>query len=105
MLGAFGAHYLKARISAELLVSFQTGVQYHLAHALALMALALSNRSLPRVALAWTVGICVFSGTLYLYAITGTKFFAMITPLGGLCFMAGWLMLIFQSKQIDRKAD
>ncbi|MEQ1932822.1 MAG: DUF423 domain-containing protein [Fimbriimonadaceae bacterium] len=105
LLGAFGAHFLKSRITPELLVSFQTGVHYHLAHALALLALALSNRPFPRVFLAWTIGICIFSGTLYLYALTGSKVFAMITPLGGMCLMAGWVMLAFQSNRIERKAE
>ena len=105
LLGAFGAHYLKSRISPEMLSSFQTGVQYHLAHALALLALALSNRYNPRVFLAWTIGICIFSGTLYLYAVTGIKVFAMITPLGGLSLIVGWIMLAFQSNRIERSAD
>ncbi|MEQ1823321.1 MAG: DUF423 domain-containing protein [Fimbriimonadaceae bacterium] len=105
LLGAFGAHLLKSRISAELLTVFQTGVHYHLAHAIALLAVVLSGQPLRRVFTLWIVGISIFSGTLYLYAITGQKFFAMITPLGGLCLMAGWLSLVFQSKDTERNAD
>src|SRR5689334_8053987 len=94
-LGAFGAHGLKARLSPGMLEVYKTGVQYHLAHALAMLLLAaLSDRISVRLP-AWLflVGIVLFSGSLYLLAISGVGILGAITPLGGLCFLAGWAVL------------
>lgn len=96
-LGAFGAHGLRERIPAERLEVYQTGVQYHLLHALAiLLVVALASRIGPgwrRVAWLFAVGIAIFGGSLYLLAITGTRWLGAITPVGGLCFIVGWAML------------
>jgi uncharacterized membrane protein YgdD (TMEM256/DUF423 family) len=97
-LGAFGAHGLRGRLSPDMLAVFETGVRYHLYHTLALLALAVL---LPRldgrapVAAGWlfTVGIVVFSGSLYALAMTGVTTLGAITPLGGLAFLAGWVAL------------
>ena len=77
---------------------YQTGVQYHMIHALALLALAaLAERVRFTAAVGWLFifGVVVFSGSLYLLAITGDRWLGAITPLGGLCFLAGWGMLAF----------
>lgn len=96
--GAFGAHALKTRLSAELLAVFETAARYQLYHALALLAVAaLLPRwpAPPLRAAGWLflIGTVLFSGSLYLLALTGTRWLGAITPLGGLCFIAGWLSL------------
>ncbi|MEE9383898.1 MAG: DUF423 domain-containing protein [Nannocystaceae bacterium] len=95
--GAFGAHGLRGRISEEMLGVYQTGALYHLVHAVALLALALYGRAtgqdvrLP--AALWWVGIGLFSGSLYIMAVTGLRAVGMVTPIGGLCMLAGWATL------------
>lgn len=99
-LGAFGAHALKTRLSPELLQTFETGVRYHMYHALALFAVAFAISKWPAsswpVAAGWlfVIGIVVFSGSLYLLAVSGVKWLGAITPIGGVAFIAGWLCLI-----------
>lgn len=99
MLGAFGAHGLKSRISAEMLNIFQTGVQYHFYHALGLLGVGILFYHLPgSVWLKWSgwlmlAGIVIFSGSLYLLALTGTRWLGAVTPLGGISFIAAWIML------------
>ena len=86
MAGAFAAHGLKARLSADALAVFETGARYHMYHALAMAAAALvAARS---AAIAFLAGILLFSGSLYLLALTGLTILGVITPLGGLCLMA-----------------
>ncbi|MFF7706426.1 DUF423 domain-containing protein [Pseudomonas sp. NPDC007930] len=97
-LGAFAAHGLKNRLSAEYLAIFQTGVQYQLIHALALLALAALSSTLQGRLLAWAgglfaVGILLFSGSLYLLTLTGVGKLGIVTPLGGALFLAGWACL------------
>lgn len=97
-LGAFAAHGLKDSLSPEMLVIFQTGVRYHLIHAVALFALGLGiDRLTPRLGnwAGWLFvgGILVFSGTLYLLAVTGVRWLGAITPLGGTALLAGWVLL------------
>ena len=100
-LGAFGAHALKARLSAEMLAVWQTGVQYHLWHALGLVATGLLAQHLPAsipVRLAgWLMlaGIVLFSGSLYVLALSGTRWLGAVTPFGGACFILAWLVLAF----------
>lgn len=96
-LGAFGAHALRERISTESLAIYQTGVQYHMTHALALLALAALGDKVRRIALVgwlFVFGVLIFSGSLYLLAITGTRWMGAITPFGGICFLAGWATLV-----------
>jgi uncharacterized membrane protein YgdD (TMEM256/DUF423 family) len=96
--GAFGAHGLQGFIGARALEIFQTGVQYHLIHALATAALGLSSQSRFRAACAlFTLGTLLFSGSLYLYAITGNAAFVFATPIGGTGFLAGWALLAYQA--------
>ncbi|MDP3847087.1 MAG: DUF423 domain-containing protein [Pseudomonas sp.] len=97
-LGAFAAHALKSRLSPEYLAVFQTGVHYQMLHALVLLALALLVRQLPGRLLRaagclFTLGIVLFSGSLYALTLSGISALGMITPLGGLAFLAGWLCL------------
>jgi len=97
-LGAFGAHGLRGRISPDVMAIFETGVRFHMYHALALLAVgwAASRSSGHAVQVAgWSfvAGIVVFSGSLYLLAVTGARGFGAITPVGGIAFLAGWTAL------------
>ena len=99
-LGAFGAHALKSRVDESLLAVWQTAVLYHLVHAVAIIASALAAAHWPGAAMraagwAMTAGILLFSGSLYLLVISGVRMLGAITPLGGLAFIAGWLLLAF----------
>ena len=101
--GAFGAHGLKTRVSPEMLATFETGARYHMYHALALFAVAwLTTRAGAGgagVKLAgvggwmFLAGIVLFSGSLYAYSLTGVRSLAYITPVGGLAFLAGWILV------------
>lgn len=100
VLGAFGAHLLKAKLSERALAIYQTAVQYHMIHALALIALGLWAAQNPHVDTAWpgwafTWGILVFSGSLYTLAITDLHFLGAITPIGGVLFLVGWIQFAF----------
>ena len=98
VLGAFGAHELRDRLTPDTLSVFETGVRYHLYHALGLFAVAWAA---SRWANAWVgaagwllvAGIVTFSGSLYLLAITGIRWLGAITPIGGVCMTAGWIAL------------
>ena len=95
-LGAFGAHALKATLEANgTREIWNTAVLYHLTHAVALVVLALHPASLRLASGLITAGIVIFSGSLYILAITNMKWLGAITPIGGFCFLAGWLWLIF----------
>lgn len=100
-LGAFAAHGLRARLSSELLTTFQTGVQYHMYHALALLGIGVLMINFPATNLlrisAWLMlaGIVLFSGSLYLLSITGVRWLGAITPLGGVCFLVAWAQLVW----------
>jgi len=96
MLGAFGAHGLRERLGT-LIEVYRTGVLYHLVHALAALAVALAADRLRRPRLIvglFGVGVAIFSGTLYLLAITGMTWLGAITPIGGILLMACWAALI-----------
>ena len=98
-LGAFGAHALKARLSADMAAVWQTAVQYHAWHALALFGLGLLMLHWPERAdlglASWLLlaGIVVFSGSLYALALTGARQIGAVTPIGGVLFLAGWAVL------------
>jgi uncharacterized membrane protein YgdD (TMEM256/DUF423 family) len=111
-LGAFAAHGLKGRLSAEYLVVFQTGVQYQLWHALALLAMGLlalqlqvPGRALMAAGSLFVLGTLLFSGSLYLLTLSGFGKLGMITPLGGLAFLAGWLCLGWGAWQMATPAN
>jgi uncharacterized membrane protein YgdD (TMEM256/DUF423 family) len=97
-LGAFAAHGLKARLAPDVLATFEVGVRYQMYHALALFAVAWACTRWPGTlanAAGWlfVAGTLVFSGSLYLLALTGEKWLGAVTPLGGLAFLAGWACL------------
>lgn len=99
-LGAFGAHALKAKLTPDRLKNFQTGIQYQIAHGLGLLLLGTLQEkavNLSQITLSgWllTAGIILFSGSLYVLSLTGMRKLGVITPLGGLCFLAGWVTFI-----------
>ena len=98
-LGAFAAHGLKHQITAESLAIWQTGVQYQMYHALALLAIGLvyqsqASKALKLSGLAFILGSFLFSGSLYALALGAPKALGVITPLGGLSFLVGWAALV-----------
>ncbi len=96
-LGAFGAHRLSDQLSSEMLSIYKTGVLYHLNHAIAILAIALyGNKLLYKSALMFVLGIILFSFSQYIYAQSGNKLFAMITPIGGIFLLIGWALIIFK---------
>jgi uncharacterized membrane protein YgdD (TMEM256/DUF423 family) len=97
-LGAFGAHGLKSQLSTNMLQTFKTGVDYHFYHGLGLLLIGILAVSYPSELVKWsaillTAGIVLFSGSLYALAISGIKWLGAITPLGGISFIAGWVLL------------
>ena len=99
MLGAFGAHALEAPLAAKNLTdTYQTAVQYHFYHTLALLVTGLlmgqqNSKKLRWAALLFAVGILFFSGSLYVLCLTGVRVLGAITPIGGVLFIAGWVLL------------
>ena len=96
--GAFGAHGLRGRLTPDLLEVFETAVRYQMYHALGLLAVAWASEHWPgtvTAAAGWlfVAGIVLFSGSLYLLSLTGTRWLGAVTPLGGAAFLAGWLAL------------
>ena len=102
-LGAFGAHALKARLDDYSQGVWETAVQYHFYHALALLAVGIVALGQPQSTLlrssGWLflLGTLIFSGSLYLLALSGTRWLGAVTPLGGLAFIAGWACLAVAS--------
>lgn len=99
VLGAFGAHALRARLTPDLLAIYNTGVQYHFWHALGLLVIGIVAIQLPSsIVLKWAgwlmlAGIVIFSGSLYVLALSGVRWLGAITPIGGVAFILGWLLL------------
>ncbi|HEX7030153.1 MAG TPA: DUF423 domain-containing protein [Gammaproteobacteria bacterium] len=105
MLGAFGAHALKDRLDAGMLAVWQTAVHYHLVHALGMVAIGFAALHWQQASLAlagWLLaaGIVLFSGSLYLLALTELRWLGAVTPLGGLAFIAGWLGLAWAASRL-----
>ncbi|MDP5031246.1 MAG: DUF423 domain-containing protein [Paraglaciecola sp.] len=99
MLGAFAAHGLKARLTETMLATFQTGVQYQFYHSLGLILIVLLYRQQPSGLMMWSgtlmlAGMVLFSGSLYGLALTRLSWLGPITPLGGMCFVFAWLLLV-----------
>ena len=97
-LGAFGAHALRSKLSPEMAGVYRVGVEYHLFHALALLCTGLyatlrPGRMLDLAAGCFALGVPLFSGSLYALAVTGNRMLGIITPFGGLLFLAGWILL------------
>lgn len=106
ILGAFGAHILKEKLSPELLSTFETGVRYQFYHALGLFIVGIlikdsQNKFFQWAGICFTIGVVFFSGSLYLIStheiigLINYKWAGPLTPIGGLCFIAGWLFLFF----------
>ncbi len=110
-MGAFGAHGLKSVISPEMLTVYQTGVTYQMWHALGLIGIALIRQQAPDSKLLhWAgglmfAGIMLFSGSLYALALLNHHWLGMITPFGGVCFIAGWLLVTLFANQNIRYSD
>lgn len=97
-IGAFGAHGLKPFLSEQMLTVFETGVRYHLIHALGILSAGLSLVYVPLRQFRWAgwaffLGIMLFSGSLYVMSLSGVRGLGMLTPFGGLCFLVGWGLL------------
>ena len=112
LLGAFGAHSLKDRLTEQKLATFQTATDYLGYHALALILVGIlililgesGAKALKKVGIFFTVGIVLFSGSLYALAFDGPRFFGPVTPIGGLFFMIGWFTLaVVVAKQLKAK--
>ncbi len=100
--GAFGAHLLRERLTSEMLAIFEVGVRYQMYHALGLMAAAWAASRWPGVAASsagwlFVAGTVIFSGSLYVLALTGQRAWGAVTPLGGLAFLAGWICLFWSA--------
>ncbi|MCK6547954.1 DUF423 domain-containing protein [Myxococcota bacterium] len=94
-IGAFAAHALKAKLAPDLLAIFETGNRYQMYHALALVLVGVYGLSKPSGLVtgsgwAFVAGTLIFSGSLYLLAVTGTRWLGAITPIGGVAFLVGW---------------
>lgn len=101
-LGAFAAHALKQKLSEEMFNIFEVGVRYHMYHALGLLIVGLaatrfSEANMAPVGWLFIAGTMLFSGSLYALSLSGMKWLGAITPFGGLCFLAGWLLLALKT--------
>ena len=109
-LGAFGAHALRGQLDARAEAVYQTAVEYHFFHTLALLAVALLCRQSARASLsaagwAFSIGLLLFCGSLYLLSITGAGWLGAITPLGGVAFLCGWALLLAASLSAEPGGD
>ena len=100
LFGAFGAHILKSRLSAEDLTIFETAVRYQMYHALGIMIMAVTGFYIPDNLISlpsyfMIFGTIIFSGTLYLIVFTNLRWMGAITPIGGLCLILGWLIFAY----------
>ena len=101
-LGAFGAHGLRAVLSAEMLAVFETGVRYQMYHALALLgcgALQAAGYPTRTASLLFVVGTALFSGSLYGLALLDLRWLGPVTPIGGVAFLAGWTALLIAARK------
>ena len=111
ILGAFGAHMLKEMISTQSLLSYKTGILYHFIHTISsfcvlIMALHFNEKSLIKAFWMFVIGICLFSGSIYIlslksvFGLNNLKLIGALTPIGGIFFILGWLQIIYSSTQI-----
>lgn len=100
-IGAFGAHMLKQKLSTDMLAVFEIGVRYQMYHALAICLTAIIASGWAPFA-GWTffLGIVIFSGSLYILALTGIRSWGAITPIGGVILLAGWVFLLITALKI-----
>ena len=103
-IGAFGAHGLKENLTTDMLEVYKTGVLYQFIHTIVLLVLSLTNFIKTNVSsVFFLLGIILFSFSLYIYSTSGITFFAMITPIGGVCFLIGWLWIIVDVIKTKKK--
>lgn len=99
-IGAFGAHMLEGKITADEMAIYETGVHYHMIHGIAVIITGLAaglfgeSRKLFWAGVLFSAGIIIFSGSLYVLSLSGIKWLGAITPIGGVSFIAGWLILM-----------
>lgn len=101
--GAFGAHMLEARIGTDALAVYETGIRYHMIHGIAILITGLlagvsgNSKGLYWAGSLFIIGTIIFSGSLYILSITGIKWLGAITPIGGVAFIAGWIVLLLSA--------
>lgn len=110
IIGAFGAHGLEPRLSEQMLQRYHTAVDYQFYHSFALLITGLLHYIKPQktlifASIAFSIGILLFSGSLYAYAVSGIRAIAMITPIGGLSFICGWLLLLSMLRTLPNIYD
>ncbi len=98
--GAFGTHALRPRLASDLLAVFETAAKYQMYHALALLLVAVALGKWGGASLVWAgwlfvAGTAVFSGSLYILALTGVRWWGAVTPIGGACFLVGWILVVW----------
>jgi len=103
--GAFGAHALRTKLTPDYLAVFETAARYQMYHALGLLAVAWALSRWPGHLPVWAgwlfvAGTVLFSGSLYLLALTGARWWGAVTPLGGVAFLAGWLCLVLSAARL-----
>lgn len=108
--GAFGAHALEGTLTPDLLPVYETAARYQLLHAVSLLFVGLACATWPDrwwTLAGWlfTVGVVVFAGSLYLLALTGARWLGAVTPIGGACLLAGWLMTALAAGRSIRRSD
>ena len=108
-LGAFGAHALRTKIPDDLLAVYHTGVEYHFYHALGLLLTGVIALLRPSSMIRWSAillgtGIVLFSGSLYIMAVTGMRWLGAVTPVGGLSFIGGWALLLLAFLKYKKQA-
>jgi uncharacterized membrane protein YgdD (TMEM256/DUF423 family) len=104
-IGAFAAHMLKQKLAPDLFDIFEVGVRYHVYHALAIVGVGLASLARPEAGFGlsgwlFAAGILVFSGSLYVLAISGTRWLGAITPIGGVAFLVGWALLVWKAYKL-----
>ena len=102
LLGAFGSHGLRHLVNAEMLGVWRTGVEYQMFHALSMLALATHPRAVSAYQWTlrlWLAGALLFSGSLYAMVLSGMRGLGIVTPVGGLCFVAGWAFLVWAAQR------
>ena len=103
-LGAFGAHVLEPKLSSEMITIYNKGILYHLIHSAVILSIALAGKEkFYKCALFFTIGIVLFSFSLYLYSTTRIITFALITPLGGVSFLIGWLLVLTEGFRMNKE--
>jgi uncharacterized membrane protein YgdD (TMEM256/DUF423 family) len=103
-IGAFGAHGLKEKLTSEMIEVYKTALLYQFIHTIVLLILSLANFTKTKVAsVFFLLGIILFSFSLYIYSTSGIEFFAMITPIGGVCFLIGWFWLIVEVIRMKKR--